>query len=138
MISKLAKSDWPRIDRVHQVAETVRLNDRLEVAAGDLSHGERRQLEIGLAIAFEPRLIMLDEPAAGLSVDERRIIMDMMNNLDREVTLLLIEHDMDVALNIGEKVTVMHEGAIIAEGTPDEISANPVVQEIYLGGKVHD
>lgn len=138
MISKLASKDGPRMERVHQVAEAVRLTERLNVTAGDLSHGERRQLEIGLAIAFEPRLIMLDEPAAGLSVDERRIIMDMMNNLDRDVTLLLIEHDMDVALNVGERVTVMHEGAIIAEGTPDEISANPVVQEIYLGGRVHD
>ena len=137
-MSRLARHDTRRMERVHQVADAVRLTDRLDSISGDLSHGERRQLEIGLAIAYEPRLIMLDEPAAGLSVDERRIIMDLMIKLDKDVTLLLIEHDMDVALNIGEEVTVMHEGAIIAEGTPEEISANPVVQEIYLGGRVHD
>jgi branched-chain amino acid transport system ATP-binding protein len=134
---QLADRDHARMDRVHQVAESVKLPHRLATRSGDLSHGERRQLEIGLAIAYEPRLIMLDEPAAGLSPDERRIIMNLMNSLSRDVTFLLIEHDMDVALNIGEQVTVLHEGAIIAEGTPEEISANPIVQEVYLGGSVH-
>jgi branched-chain amino acid transport system ATP-binding protein len=137
-MTRLAARDQPCMERVQQVAGSVRLSDRLEAKAGDLSHGERRQLEIGLAIAYEPRLIMLDEPAAGLSADERRVIVGLMNGLSREITLLLIEHDMDVALNIGEQVTVLNEGAIIAEGTPAEISANALVQEVYLGGSIHD
>lgn len=126
------------MERVQQIADSVRLTTRLETRAGDLSHGERRQLELGLAVAYKPRLIMLDEPAAGLSYDERRLIIELLKGLPTDVTLLLIEHDMEVALNIGEQVTVLHEGATIAEGTPEAISANPLVQEVYLGGSVHD
>jgi branched-chain amino acid transport system ATP-binding protein len=119
--------------RVDAAARAVRLDDRLSARAGDLSHGERRQLEIGLALAFEPRLIMLDEPAAGLSADERGVLTELLLGLDREITIMLIEHDMDVALTVGEKVTVLHDGAMIAEGDPAEISADPLVQRVYLG-----
>jgi branched-chain amino acid transport system ATP-binding protein len=135
---KVANNDMGNMDRAVEVAEIVGLENQFNVAAGDLSHGERRQLEIGLAIAFEPRLIMLDEPAAGLSTDERVAIVDLMNSLDRDITLVLIEHDMDVALNVGEQVTVLHEGSIIAEGTPGEISSNDLVQQVYLGESLHD
>jgi branched-chain amino acid transport system ATP-binding protein len=121
------------LERVHRAAEAVRLADRLTIRAGDLSHGERRQLELGLAIANDPRLVMLDEPAAGLSANERGLITELLLALDRHITLMLIEHDMDVALTVGEQVTVLHEGAIIAEGQPAAISANPLVQKVYLG-----
>jgi branched-chain amino acid transport system ATP-binding protein len=128
-----AKKDNECMDRALEVAEMIRLTRLLPVKAGDLSHGERRQLEIGLAIAFEPRLIMLDEPAAGLSAEERQVIIELMNALDKDITLLLIEHDMDVALNVSDEVTVLHEGSIIAEGTPEIISSNELVQQVYLG-----
>ena len=133
-----AMHDKVRMACVEQTAQSVRLTDRLSSFTGDLSHGERRQLEIGLALAWEPKFIMLDEPAAGLSPEERKVLKSLLLGLPREITLLLIEHDMDVALSIGERVTVLAEGAIVAEGTPDEISSNPLVQRIYLGGKLDE
>ncbi len=137
-IFKSTKNDKNSMSRVFEIAESVRLAERLSSTVSDLSHGERRQLEIGLAIAHEPRLIMLDEPAAGLSIDERKVVVDLMNTFDRNISLLLIEHDMEVALTIGERVTVLHEGQIIAEGTPSEISNNSLVQEVYLGENLHE
>lgn len=134
----VAKNDQAGMERVFQISESVRLSERSASKVSDLSHGERRQLEIGLAIAHEPRLIMLDEPAAGLSIDERKVVMGLMNSFDRNISLLLIEHDMEVALTIGERVTVLHEGQIIAEGTPSEISNNSLVQEVYLGESLHE
>lgn len=133
-----ARSDHRNMDRAFEVSELIGLDEQLNSKAGDLSHGERRQLEIGLAIAYEPRLIMLDEPAAGLSSEERIAVVDLMNSLSREMTLILIEHDMDVALTVGEQVTVLHKGGIIADGTPDKISSNDLVQQVYLGESLHD
>jgi len=101
--------------------------------AGELSHGEHRQLEIGLALVAAPRLLMLDEPAAGLSRGERQLLTDLLRSLERDVTVILIEHDMDVALAVAERVTMMHQGRIILEGTPGEIRASKVVHELYLG-----
>lgn len=121
-------------DRAYKAAEAVRLVGRMDTVAGDLSHGERRQLEIGLAVANEPGLIILDEPAAGLSADERHLVTELLLALNRRITVMLIEHDMEMALTVGETVTVLHEGAIIAEDTSGNISSNPVVQRIYLGG----
>lgn len=134
----LAHKDAARSRRVAGVAESVALTDRLEASAGELSHGERRQLEFGLAIASEPRLVMLDEPMSGLSPEERATIVKLLNALPPDVTLFLIEHDMDVALNIAKRVTVLHEGRIIAEGSPEEISANPMVQQVYLGERADE
>ena len=122
------------LDRVNRAADAVRLSGRLAVSAGDLSHGERRQLEIGLAIANNPRLILLDEPAAGLSADERCLITELLLALDHRITLMLIEHDMEMALTVGQRVSVLHEGAIIAQGAPADVSANALVQKVYLGG----
>jgi len=130
--------DKERMRQVEKTAQSIRLSDRLESLAGDLSHGERRQLEIGLAMAYEPKFVMLDEPAAGLSQDERKTLKKLLKDLPRDITLLLIEHDMDVALSIGEQVTVLHEGAVVAEGTPEEIVSNQMVQRIYLGGKLDE
>ena len=132
----VSERDSLRMDRVLEIAEAVGLSDWLSVKTSDLGHGQRRQLEIGLALAWKPRLIMFDEPAAGLSSEERGVIVGLIKKLDRSVSVLLIEHDMEVALNIGERVTVLHEGCIIAEGTPSEISSNTLVQQVYLGGSM--
>jgi branched-chain amino acid transport system ATP-binding protein len=109
------------------------MSGRLDTLAGDLSHGEQRQLEIGLALVAEPRMLLLDEPAAGLSRAERQLLTSLLLSLDRDVTLLIIEHDMDVALTVAERVTMMHEGAVIVEGTPAEIRGNQQVHDLYLG-----
>jgi branched-chain amino acid transport system ATP-binding protein len=100
---------------------------------GSLSHGEQRQLEVGVARACDPKIMMLDEPASGLSRGERILLTDLLLALDREVTLILIEHDMDVALTVAEQVTMMHDGRVIVEGTPAEIRANELVHDLYLG-----
>jgi branched-chain amino acid transport system ATP-binding protein len=135
---RLAEKDNAHKDRALQVIETVGLGDRVTTRTGDLSHGERRQLEVGLAIAYKPRLVMLDEPAAGLSPEERNVLINLLNSLEQDITLLLIEHDMDVAFNVSERVTVLHDGSIIVEGTPEEISANDMVQKVYLGERLDD
>jgi branched-chain amino acid transport system ATP-binding protein len=119
--------------RAAEVAASVGMDSRLATLAGDLSHGEQRQLEIGLALVAEPRMLLLDEPAAGLSRAERQLLTSLLLSLDREVTLLIIEHDMDVALTVAERVTMMHEGAVIVEGTPAEIRSNQQVHDLYLG-----
>src|SRR5215213_5416546 len=120
-------------ERARRTAESVGMTDRLGALAGDLSHGEQRQLEIGLALVAEPRMLLLDEPAAGLSRAERQLLTALLLSLDRDVTLLLIEHDMDVALTVGERVTMMHDGVVIVEGTPAEIRGNQRVHDLYLG-----
>jgi branched-chain amino acid transport system ATP-binding protein len=119
--------------RAAGVADSVGMSGRLDTLAGDLSHGEQRQLEIGLALVAEPRMLLLDEPAAGLSRAERQLLTSLLLSLDRDVTLLIIEHDMDVALTVAERVTMMHEGAVIVEGTPAEIRGNQQVHDLYLG-----
>ena len=129
-----AGADTRRRERARAVAERVGLGDRTAVDAGSLSHGEQRQLEIGLALAPDPQLLMLDEPAAGLSRAERQSLTRMLLGLDEAVTLILIEHDMDVALAVARRVTMLHQGALLLEGTPDEIRASRQVHEIYLGG----
>jgi len=120
-------------ERARTTAATVGMTGRLDTLAGDLSHGEQRQLEIGLALIAEPRLLLLDEPAAGLSRAERQLLTQLLLSLDREVTLLLIEHDMDVALTVAERVTMMHDGVVIVEGSPAEIRADQRVHDLYLG-----
>jgi branched-chain amino acid transport system ATP-binding protein len=120
-------------DRAAAAADRVGLTSRRTSNAGDLSHGEQRQLEVGLALVAEPKLLLLDEPAAGLSRSERQLLTSLLLGLDREVTLLIIEHDMDVALTVAERVTIMNEGAVIVEGTPDEIRNNQQVHDLYLG-----
>lgn len=119
--------------RAAEVARRVGLEGRLETPVGELSHGEQRQLELGLALSTDPRLIMLDEPSAGLSPSERRRMIELIAGLSRDVTVLLIEHDMDIALGVTDRVTVMHQGAVIAEGNPEEIRSHGQVQQIYLG-----
>jgi len=97
------------------------------------SYGERRRVEIAMALAQQPRLLLLDEPFAGLSVDERKEVQKLLASIPREVTMVMIEHDMDVALELAERITVMHFGEIIVEGTRSEVVAHPRTREVYLG-----
>ena len=127
------KADGEMRERARSMAERVGLEDILERLVGELSHGEQRQLEVGMARATDPKLMMLDEPAAGLSRAERVRLTEMLRELDPEITLILIEHDMDVALGVAGWVTMMHNGSVLVEGTPDEIRANETVHELYLG-----
>ncbi len=125
-------------ERARVAAEHVWLGHKAETLVGDLSHGEQRQLEVGMASAVEPRLMMLDEPASGLARGERERLTELLLGLPAEVTLILIEHDMDVALTVADYVTMMHDGQKVVEGTPAEIRANQMVHDIYLGSHFHE
>jgi branched-chain amino acid transport system ATP-binding protein len=127
----------PHLAKAREVAERVRLAHVLDTPVGDLSHGQRRQLEVGMALASDPRLLMLDEPAAGLSPVERPELSRLLRELPRELTIVLIEHDMDVALPFADLVTVMKDGAVVVSDTPARIQDDPVVHEIYLGHGGH-
>ena len=122
-------------ERARAMAETVWLADAVGTAAGDLSHGQQRQLEIGMALVTGPEFVMLDEPASGLSQGERERLVQLLLSLDADITLLLIEHDMDVALRAAHRVVVMNEGHTVASGTPEEIRVDPLVHAIYLGSE---
>jgi branched-chain amino acid transport system ATP-binding protein len=124
-------------EKAHTVGEAAGLSARMDSLVMDLSHGEQRQLEVGMARASDPKLMMLDEPAAGLSRAERVKLTELLLSLDPAITLILIEHDMDVALRVAEWVTMMHDGKVIVEGTPAEIRANELVHDLYLGSAHH-
>ena len=119
--------------RAREVAEVVGLIERLAVPAGLLSYGEQRQLEVGVALATRPRLLLLDEPTAGMSPEETQRMTRMLEALPREVTLLIIEHDMDVVGTLADRVTVLHYGEVLTEGTFAQVKADPRVYEVYLG-----
>ncbi len=122
-------------ERARAAAERVWLGESLHTPVGALSHGQQRQLEVGMASATDPKLMMLDEPASGLSRGERERLTELLLSLPPEVTLILIEHDMDIALRVAAYVTMMHDGQKVVEGTPDEIRANQMVHDIYLGSR---
>ena len=111
----------------------VGLSDRADAIVKNLSHGEHRQLEIALALAGRPRVLLLDEPTAGLSPAESCLMAELLAKLDPAMTVLIIEHDMDIALELAQRVTVLHYGKVIADGTRDAIRVDPLVREIYLG-----
>ncbi len=113
--------------------ERVGLARRADEAVRHVSYGERRQLELALALLTRPKVLFLDEPCAGLSPSERQRISRMIAELPREITLLMIEHDMDVALALADRVTVLHRGRVILEGSPSEVRANAEVREVYFG-----
>jgi len=130
-----------RIDRVSgldtQVESTlslVGLSARADVPVAELAYGEKRRLEIGLALAASPSLLLLDEPLAGMSPRERTETVQLLRNIRRGRTLVVVDHDMDAIFGLAERITVLHEGALLAEGTPAEIQRNTLVQEAYLGG----
>jgi branched-chain amino acid transport system ATP-binding protein len=129
----LPRRDGELRERACELARDVGLSGRERTLVGSLSHGEQRQLEVGMARAVNPTLMMLDEPASGLSRGERVALTELLLQLDPAITLILIEHDMDVALRVAERVTMMHDGRVIVEGTPDEIRANQTVHDLYLG-----
>lgn len=129
------RRDDPHLAAALQVADHVRLTHLLSVKVDDLSHGQRRQLEVGMALASQPKVLMLDEPAAGLSPGDRPELLKLLKELPESLTLILIEHDMDIALPVADIVTVMKDGKVVVENTPDKIEDDPAVQEIYLGGK---
>ena len=120
-------------EQARAMGRAVGLAERMSDLVMDLSHGEQRQLEVGMALVAEPKLLMLDEPAAGLSRAERVKLTEMLIGLDASITLILIEHDMDVALRVAQWVTMMHDGRVIVEGTPEQIRANQTVHDLYLG-----
>jgi len=131
------RPDAKEAARIDQALAAVHLAGRAAATAGDLSYGEQRQLELALALAASPRLLMLDEPAAGLSPAERNMVGNIIRALSRDLTLILIEHDMDLALGLVDRVTCMHEGRVLVEGDPDTIRRDARVQEVYLGRPRH-
>ncbi len=120
-------------ERAAQLAESVGLADRLRTEVRHLSYGSQRQLEIALALAAQPRLLLLDEPTAGMSPEETKSMQRLIAGLPRDLTLLLIEHDMDVVFEMAERITVLDYGKVLVQGTPDEIRRSAVVKQIYLG-----
>ena len=112
---------------------SVGLGEKEHEIVRNLSHGEQRQLEIALALAGSPRLLLLDEPTAGLSPAESQLMVELLKRLDPAISILIIEHDMDVAFEVTNRITVLHYGRVVADGLADEIKMNPLVQEIYLG-----
>jgi branched-chain amino acid transport system ATP-binding protein len=129
----LPRKDGAVRERARDAARRAAIDHKLSELVGNLSHGEHRQVAIAMALASTPKVLMLDEPASGLSRGERQLLTELLLALERDITLILIEHDMDVALRVAEQVTMMHDGRVIVEGTPDEIRANELVHDLYLG-----
>jgi branched-chain amino acid transport system ATP-binding protein len=120
-------------DRVASALRMSRLEERGSVAVNELSYGEQRQLEMAMALVSRPRLLLLDEPAAGLSPAERVMVADIIRSLPHDLTMVLIEHDMELVLNLVDWVTCLNNGQLLAEGSPEEIRTNQHVQDVYLG-----
>lgn len=130
-----ARHSHPSSLATEDLLHRVRLDHIANEPVANLAHGQQRQLEIGMALAGAPRLILLDEPAAGLSPAERRELVVLLKGLPTHMSYVIIEHDLDIALRVVERVTVMHNGKVLKHGTPDEIESDPQVQAIYMGGK---
>ena len=121
------------LERARAGLASLQLEKLGDAVVRNLSHGEQRQLEIALALAGRPRVLLLDEPTAGLSPAESRLMAGLLRRLDAGITVLMIEHDMDIALELAEMVTVLHYGRVIADGPREQVKADPQVKEIYLG-----
>jgi branched-chain amino acid transport system ATP-binding protein len=121
------------VARAREVLARVGLDHLAERPVGQTSYGERRRVEVAMALAQNPRVLLLDEPFAGLSIDERRDVLRLVTGIPRDVTIVMIEHDMDVALDFAERITVLHFGEVVVEGTRAEVVAHPRTKEIYLG-----
>jgi branched-chain amino acid transport system ATP-binding protein len=127
--------DYPEVtQRARQALTDVGLSEKAGHLAREISHGEQRQLELALALAAKPRVLLLDEPAAGLSPDETRKMVALVRALKARYTIVLIEHKIDIIMSVSDRISVMHFGSLIAEGSPGEIQRNPEVRRAYLGG----
>jgi branched-chain amino acid transport system ATP-binding protein len=127
-------TQMPELEKQVQGAlEEFNLSSVAEQPVNELSYGQQREIELCMTLIGKPDLLLLDEPAAGMSPQGRKELVSRLEQLPREITILFVEHDMDVALRLADRVTVMRDGDIVASGTPDEIRVNPVVKEIYLG-----
>ena len=120
-------------DRIERVAEQIGLLDSLTRPAGELSHGQKQWLEIGMLLAQEPRLMLVDEPAAGMTPEEREKTTDILREAAKTCAVVVVEHDMEFVRRLNCKVTVLHEGAVLAEGSLDHVTSNPTVVDVYLG-----
>ena len=127
------KRDRAVIERVQEVAESIFLADHLHTSADLLSHGQKQWLEIGMLLIQEPDLLMLDEPVAGMSVSERKQTAELLNRITRNRSVIVIEHDMKFVADIAHRVTVLHQGKILSEGSMDHVQNDPKVVEVYLG-----
>ncbi len=133
-----ARTDPALIMPARRVLEQVDLAARADVPAGLLSHGEQRQLEVAIALATEPKLLLLDEPMAGMGREESQRMVSFLQTLKRRYTILLIEHDMDAVFALADRISVLVYGKVIATGLPDEVRANPEVQHAYLGDEAEE
>jgi len=120
------------LDRAHRVLASVGLDGKAAELAANLSHGEQRTLEIAIALATEPKVLCLDEPTAGMSVAETHHTVELIRHIATNLTILIVEHDMEVVMGLASAITVLHYGEVLAEGAPAEIQANARVQEVYL------
>jgi len=124
---------FPDINAKAEAAlQSVGLLDKADELASNLSHGEQRNLEIGIALATDPQLLCLDEPTAGMSAAETHHTVELIRRIAEHLTILIVEHDMEVVMGLADRITVLHYGAVLAEGTPEEIQQNPKVLEVYL------
>jgi urea transport system ATP-binding protein len=121
------------IERTLTILETIKLSEKKDVLASDLSHGEKQWLEIGMLLRNDPKLLLLDEPTAGMTRQETLETATLIKNISKNLTAIVIEHDMKFLKEIGDNVTVLHNGEILAEGTFDEIEQNEIVRNVYLG-----
>ena len=126
------------IEKAEAVLERVRLSDKRNVVPAALSHGDQRKLEVALLIAMEPKVFMFDEPTAGMSVDEVPTVLELIHDIKQrgDATVLLVEHKMDVVRSLADRIVVLHNGALVADGDPATVIASPIVQEAYLGVEV--
>jgi branched-chain amino acid transport system ATP-binding protein len=132
----LDRQDW--IDEAQALLHQVQLGDRLQQPAAALPHGDQRKLEVALLMALDPKVYMFDEPTAGMSVDDVPVVLDLIRALKarRDCTILLVEHKMDVVRELSDRIVVLHNGRLVADGAPAEVMASPVVQQAYLGQAV--
>ena len=125
------------VEQAEALLNTVGIWNRRDRIAGTLAHGEQRALEIAMALASRPRLLLLDEPTAGMSPEETRAMMDLIVRLAAERTVILVEHKMKLVMGISDRLLVLHHGELLAEGTPDEIRNDETVKRVYLGQRAH-